>query len=252
MFNPMNSINNTRSSKSRSAGLAAIVSILLFASVFLAGAQAPLLAQSHYIRVSGQATVSVVSDMAVLTIGIVQQAKTPTAVRSQAAAIADRVVRAIEALGIEKRSIRTGTFSIYPVYDPKAARQNEIIGYKVDVAITLTLEDTSLVPLSIETSIGAGANEIRNLDYRKKNEDSLRIDVLVQAIGVARQKAMAMAAALGRNLGQALTVEEQGYSMRSPDSRLYSSKALSGMESEAFSPGSIDVQAEVAVVFELL
>lgn len=229
-----------------------LVSILLFGTMFMAGAQTNPQNQHPYIRVTGQATASVESDMAVLSLGITQQAKTPTAVRSQAAAIADKAVRAIEVLGIEKRSIRTGNFSIYPIYDPKAARQNEIIGYKADMTITLTLEDTSLVPLCIEASMAAGANEVRNLDYRKKNEDSLRIEVLVKALEAARQKALAMAYALGRTLGQALTVEEQGYTMRSPDSRMYSLKSASGMENEAFSPGSIDVQAEVVVVFELL
>ncbi len=167
-------------------------------------------------RVSGEAKSTVEADMAVLSLGIVQQAKTPLAVREAVTVAADKVIASLLSIGVEKKQIRTSNFSIYPQYDERPGKQNLIIGYKGEAIITVSLDDTALVAQAVETSVGSGANEIRSLDYRKKNEDALRVEMLKQAIGNAMDKAEAMVAVLGRRLGKAVTVEEQGYSMRAP------------------------------------
>jgi len=207
------------------------------------------LKQFSTIQVSGEATSTVEADMAVLSLGIVQQAKTPTAAREAVTAAADRVIASLSSLGIEKKLIRTSNFSISPVRDDRPGKQSLIVGYLADMSITVTLDDTALAAEAVEAAMGAGANEIRSLDYRKKNEDSLRVETLTLAVANASAKARAMAEALGRKLGKAISVEEQGYSMRAPDSRLYMAKAAGAGSQEAFAPGSIEVSASVLVVF---
>ena len=213
--------------------------------------QAQTLPQTPTIRVSGDAKSTVEADIAVLSLGIVQQAKTSLAVREAVTAAADKVVTSLLAIGVEKKQIRTSNFSIYPQYDERPGKQNIITGYKGEAIITLSLDDTALVAQAVETSVGSGANEIRSLDYRKKNEDALRVDMLKQAVANAMDKAAAMAETLGRKLGKAISVEEQGYSMRAPDTRALMAKSMSVGAQEAFSPGSIEVSASVVVVFEM-
>lgn len=228
--------------------LTAVTFVLLLASLAV---QAQTLPQTPTIRVSGDAKSTVEADMAVLSLGIVQQAKTPLAVREAVTAAADKVVTSLLALGVEKKRIRTSNFSIYPQYDERPGKQNIVTGYKGEAIITLSLDDTALVAQAVEASVGAGANEIRSLDYRKKNEDALRVEMLRQAVANAMDKAAAMAETLGRKLGKAISVEEQGYSMRAPDTRAFLAKSMSAAGQEAFSPGSIEVSASVLVVFEL-
>jgi len=223
--------------------------LLMFVAVF--AVQAQTLPQIPTIRVSGDAKSTVDADMAVLSLGIVQQAKTPLAVQEAVTAAADKVVTSLLALGVEKKQIRTSNFSIYPQYDERPGKQNLIIGYKGEAIITLTLDDTAIVAQAVETSVATGANEIRSLDYRKKNEDALRVEMLKQAIANAMDKAAAMAETLGRKLGKAISAEEQGYSMRAPDTRTFLAKSMSVGAQEAFSPGSIEVSASVSVVFEM-
>jgi len=213
--------------------------------------QAQTLPQTPTIRVSGEAKSTIEADMAVLSLGIVQQAKTPFAVREAVTAAADKVVTSLLALGVEKKQIRTSNFSIYPQYDERPGKQNIITGYKGEAIITVSLDDTALVAQAVETAVASGANEIRGLDYRKKNEDALRVEMLRQAVANAMDKAAAMAETLGRKLGKAITVEEQGYSMRAPDTRAFLAKWMSVGAQEAFSPGSIEVNASIVVVFEM-
>ncbi|MGB4587276.1 MAG: SIMPL domain-containing protein, partial [Rectinemataceae bacterium] len=110
--------------------------LLLLLAVF--SVQAQTLPQTPTIRVSGDAKSTVDADMAVLSLGIVQQAKTPLAVREAVTAAADKVVTSLLALGVEKKQIRTSNFSIYPQYDERPGKQNLIIGYKGEAIITLT------------------------------------------------------------------------------------------------------------------
>jgi len=210
-------------------------------------AQAPV----PTIRVSGQATESVEADMATLNLAIVQQAKTPVGAREAVTTAADKVVTAIQALGIEKKLIRTGTFSIYPIYDERPGKQNIVTGYRGETGITVTLKDTALVAGTVDAAVNAGANEIRSLTYGKKDEESLRVATLQQAVANAMTKAAAIAETLGRKLGKAISVEEQGYSLRAPDTRVYMAKAMVASSQEAFAPGSIEVSASVSVVFEM-
>ena len=64
------------------------------------------------------------------------------------------------------------------------------------------------------------------MNYKKKNEDALRIETLKLAVTNATAKATAMAETLGRKLGKATLAEEQGYSMRAPDMRPYLAKSM--------------------------
>lgn len=236
--------------------IAILSAILAFAAAAGAGAQAAQAGQpAPYVRVTGEATATVDADLAILSLGIVQQAKTTLAAREAVTAAADKAIAAVAALGVDRKDIRTSGFSITPVYDERPGKQNQIVGYRADCSITLRLEDTGLVAEAIDAATGAGANEVRNLDYRKKNEDELRVETLKRAVANAAAKAAAIAATLGRTLGPAVSVEEQGYSLRAPDSRLFLAKAAMGSAAasprEAFSPGSIEVSASVVAVFEL-
>ena len=218
----------------------------------LPGTQAAGGAAVPYIRVSGQASLKVEADTAVLSLAVSQQAKTASALRASTASAADAVARALISLGVDKKEIRTGNFSIYPVYETRQGKQNEISGYRSDLVLTVTLEDIALVPQAVEAAFAAGANEIRSLNYQKKDEEALRISTLVKALEAARAKAYAMASALGRELGPALSIEEQGFSARVPETRMYMAKAADmGGGGEGYSPGSIELSAEVSVVFEL-
>lgn len=213
--------------------------------------QAQTFPQMPTIRVSGEATVTVEADMATLNLAIIQQAKTPVGAREAVTAAADKVIVAIQALGIEKKQVRTGAFSIYPIYDERPGKQNIVTGYRGETGITVTLMDTALVAGTVDAAVNAGANEIRSLTYGKKDEESLRVATLQQAVVNAMTKAAAIAETLGRKLGKAISVQEEGSSLHAPDTRVYMAKAIGASSQEAFAPGSMEMSASVIVVFEM-
>lgn len=232
----------------RSNRMFVLVAACLFIATAGAGAQAAL---APSIRVTGSARLSVEADKAILSLAIVQQAKTPTLARQAVATAADMVINAIEALGIERRNIATRNFTVYPMYDDRPGKQNLIVGYRADESLVITIDDVSLTAQLVEAAMGSGATEIRGLEYGKKDEAALKLRVLADAAADARSKAEALAQALGVRAGAPLSIEELGYSSGQPDMRPYMAKAALAESADAFSPGSIDLSAEVSVVFAI-
>ncbi len=231
-----------------------VVATLFFAEPVFAQAsqgQAANDTQQATIRVSGEAVKTVDADMAVIRLGIVQQAKTPTAASQAVMAAADKTINALVALGIEKKLISTGYFGIYPVYDDRPNKQNEIVGYRADTTLTVTVREVSLVGQAVEASLGAGVTEVRGVSYGKKDEEALKNEVLRLAVASAQRKADVIAGALGRRLGSAISVDEQGFSVNAPETRLYMAKAMGAGAPDAFAPGSIEVRASVSILFAM-
>lgn len=219
---------------------------LFFFSTVSAGAQ-----PAQTIRVVGEATLSVDADMAVLAFGVVQQAKTPTLAQQAVSFASDRILASITSLGIDRKKARTGNFSMYPVYDDKPGKQNEIIGYRAETSITITLEDVKQVALVMERALMSGANQIQNLQFQKKDEEGLRLQLLKEAAANAARKAQAIADGLGLSIIKAISVEEQSYSMSSPNREMYMTKAMAGSGQDPFASGSIVLTASVSATFEV-
>jgi len=201
------------------------------------------------LRVSGEASARVPADMAVLDFGIVLQAKTALAAKDAVTIAAARVNGALLALGIEREEIQTGNFDIQPLYDDRPGKQSVITGYTAAAGITVRLDDTSLVAKAVEAAIGAGANEVRSLEYGRKDSAALKLQTLSQAALQARTKAAALAEALGVTLGKPLQIEEQGFALRAYSLRGVDMKALDVQK--AFAPGSVETSASVSILFEI-
>lgn len=232
--------------------------LMLFVVLVLFVALAPLSAQSstsydRTIRVSGSYQNTVIADMAVLTLSVTKQAATPLMVQNAVTNSADKIVRALLSLGIERKDIATSAFSLSAIYNDEEGKQNEIVGYRSTSTITTTIYDTSKVSAVVQTGMEAGANGIESLNYQKKDAEAMEIEMYQKAVLNAMDKAQAMAQTLGATLGKPVTVEEQSFSARGQNEPVYFMKAMAGPSApeDAFAPGSLQVSASVRIVFEL-
>lgn len=204
------------------------------------------------IKVVGEAAMSIDADMAVLILGIVQQAKTPTLAQQAVSLASDRILLSITALGIDRKKTRTGNFSMDAVYDDKPGKQNEIIGYRAKTSITITIEDLKQVATIMERALFSGANQIQSLQFQKKDEEALHLQLLKEAAENAARKAQAIAYGLGLSMLKPVSVEEQSYSLQTPNRELYMTKALADSGQNPFSAGSIELTASVSALFEVV
>ena len=132
----------------------------------------------------------------------------------QNAALAQKVVDALNTKLQGKGKVWTGGYSLYPEYnEPRPNEKPVVTGYRAENSITVETGEIGLLGGLIDTAIEAGANRINFLNFTLRDESQARS----QAIALAAKDAQAQAASLAKSLGvklgpvvKATTVAETG------------------------------------------
>jgi len=186
---------------------------------------------SEGLTVVGEATRSVVPDVAALTIGV--QTTSPSAAQAlhENAARMLHVVQAIVALGVSQTDVETTGLSVsplYPLFYPSlgqpqwpmvspyrqpgpsaiASEVQPLVGYRVSSMAQVLLRDTNRSGEMLDTAVAAGANASLGMAFRLRDDLAVRRAVLEAAGREARAKAETLAAALGKQLGDPIRVTE--------------------------------------------
>lgn len=216
------------------------------------------------ISVEGQAEIQVVPDEVVLTLGFesfdpsLQSAKEDNDRRLKA------VLDAARRLGVEERHLETDYLSIEPSYYNRYKNEDES-GFTVRRSLVITLRQIEHFERLLAAALEAGANHVHGVQFRttelRKHRDQAR-ELAVQA---AKEKAIAMAAVLGQEIGRPTRIEERHSGWYSPYSWWWRGRnnsmsqnviqaapsGGSGASDGPNAPGQIAVSASVTVSFEM-
>jgi uncharacterized protein YggE len=175
---------------------------------------APALAQTALppmISVTGEATVSVPPDQAQIDAGVTTEAKTAREASDANNAAMGKVLLALKSAGIEEKDYQTSRLSLQPESAPnRASGPATIVGYRASNRVTIRLRDVSKVASTIDTVVGAGANDIGGINFTVSQASKLLDDAREQAIADARRKAEIYAKTAGVTLGAPLNISEGG------------------------------------------
>ena len=233
--------------------------------------------QNTGIWVTGQGTVSVVPDVANLTMGVQVQATTVTEALNQAAQSANAVISAIKAKGVADQDIQTQGYNISPVYgqsiipqppitvkppvtgtSPTATPaepaitypgQSVIVGYEVTNTISITIRNIGNAAAIIDSAAQAGGNATRVQGIYFSISDPTKYNTQARALAVAdaKSKAQQLATGAGVTLGPAIYISEnQGYVYP-----VYASGAAVPSASTPISPGQTQISISVQIVFSI-
>ncbi|HAK74753.1 MAG TPA: hypothetical protein DCP36_16555 [Sporomusaceae bacterium] len=228
------------------AGLFAIT--LLFTTQLQASAEQ---VERPSVTVTGHAEMAVVPDTAYISLGIVTTASDVAKAKAENDATMNRIYTAVELLGINKEQIQTSGFSIQPQYKQNTKNDDATVisGYRVQNTVTVKVTDFAQISQVIDASSQAGANQINGLRFAVNDESSLKDQLLAKAILDGKHKAALIAETLGGSLGQATSVNLNGYSSpMSENVRLYKADMAS---STPISAGTLSISADVNMAFQL-
>jgi len=228
------------------AGLFAIT--LLFTTQLQASAEQ---VERPSVTVIGHAEMAVVPDTAYISLGIVTTASDVAKAKAENDATMNRIYTAVELLGINKEQIQTSGFSIQPQYKQNTKNDDATVisGYRVQNTVTVKVTDFAQISQVIDASSQAGANQINGLRFAVNDESSLKDQLLAKAILDGKHKAALIAETLGGSLGQATSVNLNGYSSpMSENVRLYKADMAS---STPISAGTLSISADVNMAFQL-
>jgi hypothetical protein len=154
-----------------------------------------------------------------------------------------KVLLALKAANIEQKDIQTSQLSLQPQYAPNRTGPSPVVGYRASNRVTVRLHEILKVAGTIDTLVGAGANEIGGIAFSVSNASKLLDDARERAIADARRKAEIYAKAAGVTLGAPLGISEEG--MPSPMPYRKMSAGLAAATPVA--PGEQTLQVTISV-----
>lgn len=243
------------------------VLIVCFASQLLGTRMMAHETEPPTISVSGSAEVRVVPDHAVLRFSIDSRAI------QLAAAVADNdakvaaVTQYLEETPLERTKIRTELIRIQPIFDtpskspypqqsaasaaPSVDQKIQPVGYSAKREISITIDNLDAFETIYRGLIERGVNEVDNLTFHSSQLRKHRDEARLLAIRAAREKAHALAVALGCRLAAVQSIRETNPGWRGSNMLQNRVSVAAGEVSDAVASGMITIAASVDVVFVL-
>jgi uncharacterized protein YggE len=176
------------------------------------------------ISVTGEAHISVAPDIAFVDAGVATDAKTAREASEANNTAMAKVFAALKAANVDARDIQTSRLSLQPQYAPNRSGPSPVVGYRASNRVTVRIHDVSKVAGTIDTLVGAGANDIGNVAFEVSQASKLLDDAREKAVDDARRKAEIYAKAAGVTLGAPLSISEGG-----APQPVFRSKMVAGM-----------------------
>jgi uncharacterized protein YggE len=187
----------------------------------LAGVQAAQVSDSGQagIYVSGQGSITLEPDLAVLSLGVEATGATVAEARNGAAAAMDAVVRALKARGVADKDLQTTSFNIYPQYDyievveDGIRRGKQVLrGYTVSNSASVKIRDLGNIGPIIDDAAEAGGDAVRNngIGFTVENPKPFEAQLREAATKDALAKAQQYASLAGVSLGKLVYIAELG------------------------------------------
>lgn len=231
----------------------------LLAGPILNGTHSPQIARAagtdtppeHTIAVSGQGKVTVVPDMATVSLGVTVERDSAKAARQVAAQQMTQIVAALKALGIKDEDIATSQVSLNPTYDYPVNGQPKLRGYQLVNTVTVTVNNIDQVSDVIDNSVQAGATTVNGVTFDVKDRAAAEAKAREAAVKDARTKADTIANGLGVTISGVASVAEQVQTPIWYGNMSAAPAAGAGADSAQtpVMPGSTDVTITVQVSF---
>jgi uncharacterized protein YggE len=218
--------------------------VILFAFIASA-APFPALALEKLVTVTGEATIAVAPDAAIIRIGVSSQDKTARAASDANAKQMTAVLAAIKSNNIADRDIQTSRLSLQPQYDPNKSGTARLTGFQATNQVTVKIRDVGNLAAVLDSAISAGANEMSGIEFVVSEQSKLLDRARDDAIADAHRKAELYAKAAGSRLGHVVAISEEG-SAPQP----HPMQALRG-GAVPISPGEQTLRAAITVSYEL-
>ena len=234
----------------RRVRILACVLLVLISSFAFAEEKLP----PRVVRVIGTADVKTVPDEAVIELGVEKQSVSAAQAKKAAAAAARDVLADLKKNGVVEKDMQTTFLALRPQFN---YRKGMRISYFVaEQTISFTVRDLSRLDSLLESLIKAGGNRIDSIHYEVSDLRKYRDEARDLAVKAAREKASALAKALGQEVGKAYSIEEVAQPRYEYSGGLMSNTFFEHDKSPAktgpsTAPGESTISASVVVSFDL-
>jgi hypothetical protein len=183
----------------------ALVILVASATALAAQEQAPPPAT---VSSMGEAVIRRPPDRAIITLTTESRGQTPQEAQTKGAAFMQAVQSAVDALKLTGGQVMTTGLYLSQDYE-FTGNQRIARGFLDRHTIVIRLDDISRAGEVLSVAVGAGATNISGIRFERSDREALEEDALKQAARIARARADAMAAGVGRTVDRVLRIAEE-------------------------------------------
>lgn len=199
--------------------------------------------------VTGNAQEMAAPDTATVRLGVVARGGTAAAAQSQASQIMTNLLGRLDSLKIDRKNVQTMNLSLQPVYyQPKPGEAQpevpRIIGYQATQSVAVTFSDFALIGRVIDSGVAVGINNIEGVSFGLRNSREAQTKALRSAVAEARDKANAMADALGVAIIGVQDISENATVYPQP---MYAPMAMDRGMGTPVEPGQVTISGTVTI-----
>jgi hypothetical protein len=231
-----------------------LVTLLVVLCVPAVRAQAPAPPPDGDLLVAtGEATVKVAPDRALVTVSAEARARSPREALRQTAEAMTAVRARLGTAGVAAEALRTLAYDLQPEFDYTNGRQ-VLKGYVARNQLEVTVDPVERVGEIIDAAVGAGATAITDVRFVVEDPGVPEREALRRAVRAARLRAEAMASGAGREIARIVRVEEDGASLvPPPPPPVFRARAMAAEAAPEtpVSAGQIEVTARVRLTARL-
>jgi uncharacterized protein len=219
--------------------------------------------------VIGNAQTMVKPDKVTLSLSVETTNTTANAALNANSEAMNKALNALRAAGVKENETSTSFFNISPNYNmtdqqegqyfPPPIESRDIISYTVTNSITVDSYNLLNVSQWIDTAVQAGVNDVSSLYFSLSDErsESIKNDLLKQAVANAKSKADIAASALGLNVigVKSINIESVGGFPPSPPEPFLAQEAAGAVAAPEVGPptpiiaGDHEVTSSVDITF---
>jgi uncharacterized protein YggE len=204
--------------------------------------------------VNGEGKSKATPDVVLLSLGIEAESKTVARAQQDAAQAMDAVMKALKTNGVADKDIQTQRFSIQPVTQWNEDRQRQIItGYRVTNVVIAKIRKIDSAGSVIDAVAEAGGNltRIDNIGFSIEDPTPYYNEARAKAVEDAMAKAKQMASSADIRLGKLIYMSESTPYVPPVAIRDYAVKAEAAAPTTPISPGELEIQVSVQMVYEI-
>ncbi|HJX59525.1 MAG TPA: SIMPL domain-containing protein [Patescibacteria group bacterium] len=204
------------------------------------------------LMVEGTGKVSVVPDIAKISVGIEESGTTLAAVQKSANEKSKSLTEMLKKSGVEEKDIKTTNYSVFPEYDYQS-RTPRITGYRVSISYEVKIRDFDKVNEILVSVTSAGANIVGSVSFEVNDETRNKKlgEAREEAVKEARDNAESLAKSAGVTLGKILNISE---SRGIPVPVSLRESGIGGTEpitAPDITPGETEISVTVSVSWEI-
>ncbi len=209
--------------------------------------------QDTGIWVSGTGTITVVPDVAIISLGVEVEAATVAIAQAQAAVDMDSVINSLKANGVLEEDIKTQQYNIYPVrrwIDNKEV----LVGYRVTNTVTVKIRDVADTGVIIDEAVRAAGDSIRinSIGFTVDEPETYYDEARQKAMEDAKDKAEQLANLGSVTLGKPTYISEGSFYIPVRyDNGLKEAVDSGTVPPTPISPGEMEVSLTVQVVYAI-